>query len=132
MNTAYRTHHCGALRLEDVGKEVSLCGWVQKSRDLGYILFVDLRDRYGITQISIKSDDQADIYAEARKLGREFVIQVKGVCAERESKNDKIATGAIELVPTEMHILNDAKLPPFLIEDETDGLEDLRMEYRYL
>ncbi|MFK7921014.1 MAG: aspartate--tRNA ligase [Bacteroidia bacterium] len=132
MNTAFRTHNCGELRLTDVGKEISLCGWVQKSRDLGYILFMDLRDRYGITQVSIKSDDQADIYTEARKLGREYVVQVKGVLAERESKNDKMPTGEVELVPTEINILNESKLPPFLIEDETDGLEDLRMEYRYL
>ncbi|MEL6625323.1 MAG: aspartate--tRNA ligase [Bacteroidota bacterium] len=132
MQTAFRTHSCGELRLDHAGQNVSLCGWVQKSRDLGYILFLDLRDRYGITQISIKSDEQKDVYDAARKLGREFVIQVKGVVAERESKNDKIPTGHVEIVPTELNILNESQLPPFLIEDETDGLEDLRMEYRYL
>ncbi|MEM9985397.1 MAG: amino acid--tRNA ligase-related protein, partial [Bacteroidota bacterium] len=132
MNTAYRTHTCGALRLEHQGQTVSLCGWVQRSRDLGYILFIDLRDRHGITQISIKSDQRADLYEEARKLGREFCIQVKGKVAERESKNPKLPTGEIELIPEELVVLSTSKLPPFLIEDETDGLEDLRMEYRYL
>lgn len=132
MQTAFRTHTCGALRLDDKGKNVSLCGWVQRSRDLGYILFVDLRDRHGITQISIKSDEQKALYDEARKLGREFCIQVKGSVAERESKNPNLPTGEVELVPSELEILSTSALPPFKIEDETDGLEDLRMEYRYL
>lgn len=132
MKTALRTHNCGALRPEHVGQEVSLTGWVQKSRDLGYILFVDLRDRYGVTQVSIKSDDQAELYAEAKKLGREFVIRVVGKVAKRENANPKLATGEVEVVPSSLEVLNSSKLPPFLIEDETDGLENLRMEYRYL
>jgi aspartyl-tRNA synthetase len=132
MKTAFRTHNCGELRLAHVGQEVTVCGWVQKSRDLGYILFMDLRDRYGITQISVKSDEQSEIYQEAKKLGREFVVQVKGTVSERESKNLKIPTGEIEVIPQSITVFNDSKLPPFLIEDETDGLEDLRMEYRYL
>lgn len=132
MKTTFRTHNCGELRIADAGKQVTLCGWVQKSRDLGYILFVDLRDRYGITQISVKSDEQPEIYEAARKLGREFVISVTGTLAERESKNTKIPTGEVEIVPSSLEILNASKLPPFLIEDETDGNEDLRMTYRYL
>ncbi len=132
MKTTFRTHNCGELRIADAGKQVTLCGWVQKSRDLGYILFVDLRDRYGITQISVKSDDLPEIYEVARKLGREFVISVTGIVAERESKNTKIPTGEVEIVPTSLDILNASELPPFLIEDETDGNEDLRMTYRYL
>ena len=132
MKTALRTHNCGALRPDHVGQEVALTGWVQKSRDLGYILFVDLRDRYGVTQVSIKSDDLPEIYAEAKKLGREFVIRVVGKVAERESKNPKLPTGEVEVIPTSLEVLNTSKLPPFLIEDETDGLENLRMEYRYL
>lgn len=132
MKTTFRTHNCGELQIADAGKQVTLCGWVQKSRDLGYILFVDLRDRYGITQISVKSDDLPEIYEAARKLGREFVISVTGIVAERESKNTKIPTGEVEIVPTHLDILNASELPPFLIEDETDGNEDLRMTYRYL
>lgn len=132
MKTTFRTHNCGELQIADAGKQVTLCGWVQKSRDLGYILFVDLRDRYGITQISVKSDDLPEIYEAARKLGREFVISVTGIVAERESKNTKIPTGEVEIVPTSLDILNASKLPPFLIENETDGNEDLRMTYRYL
>lgn len=132
MHTALRTHTCGQLRQEHVGQTVTLCGWVQKSRDLGYILFVDLRDRYGITQISIKSEEMGAVYDQAKKLTREFVISVTGKVAERESKNPKMPTGAIEIVPDSLEILNSAKLPPFLIEDDTDGLEDIRMEYRYL
>ncbi len=130
--TSFRTHTCGDLRLADAGQSVALCGWVQKTRDLGYILFIDLRDRFGVTQISIKSDEQADLYQEARKLGREFVIRVQGQVHERESKNPKLPTGEVEVFPDSLSVLNEAKLPPILIEDETDGLEDLRMEYRYL
>ncbi len=132
MQTSLRTHHCGELRLSHTDQKASLCGWVQRSRDLGYILFIDLRDRYGITQISIKSDENRDIYERARKLGREFVVNFQGTVKERESKNPNIPTGEVELIPSRMEIMNQAKLPPFLIEDETDGLEDLRMEYRYL
>ncbi|MEL6675893.1 MAG: aspartate--tRNA ligase [Bacteroidota bacterium] len=132
MQTAYRTHTCGELRLAQAGQEVTLTGWVQKTRDQGYILFLDVRDRYGVTQVSIKSDEQPEAYQLARKLGREFVVQVTGTVKERESKNPKLPTGDIEIVPSSMQVLNEAKLPPFLIQDETDGLEDLRMEYRYL
>lgn len=127
-----RSHTCGELRPAHIGQEVTLCGWVQKARDLGYILFFDMRDRYGITQISIKSDELVDLYAKAQTLGREYVLEVKGTVVERESKNDKIPTGHIEIVPSEINILNEAKLPPFKIEDDTDGGEELRMEYRYL
>ncbi|WNJ20924.1 aspartate--tRNA ligase [Pontibacter sp. G13] len=132
MNTSLRTHTCGELRMEHVGQEVTLCGWVQRSRDLGYILFVDLRDRYGITQISLKSQEQEELYNQARKLGREFVVSITGTVAERESKNPNIPTGEVELIPASMTILNESVLPPFMIEDETDGLEDIRMQYRYL
>jgi len=127
-----RTHTCGELSIADLGKEVQLCGWVQKSRDLGGMTFVDMRDRYGITQLAFNSDDDASLRASARELGREYVIQVSGSVIERASKNLKIPTGEIEIKVTSLTILNPAKLPPFLIEDETDGGEDIRMKYRYL
>lgn len=127
-----RTHTCGELSIADLGKEVQLCGWVQKSRDLGGMTFVDMRDRYGITQLAFNSDDDASLRASARELGREYVIQVSGSVIERASKNLKISTGEIEIKVTSLTILNPAKLPPFLIEDETDGGEDIRMKYRYL
>jgi aspartyl-tRNA synthetase len=127
-----RTHTCGELTIKDLGKEITLTGWVQKSRDLGGMTFVDIRDRYGITQLAFNSDDDADLRAKARELGREFVISVSGIVIERSSKNLKIATGEIEIKVSQLDILNPAKLPPFLIEDETDGGEDLRMKYRYL
>ncbi len=127
-----RTHTCGELTIKDLGKEITLTGWVQKSRDLGGMTFVDIRDRYGITQLAFNSDDDADLRAKARELGREFVISVKGTVIERSSKNLKIATGEIEIKVSQLDILNPAKLPPFLIEDETDGGDDLRMKYRYL
>lgn len=132
MKTAFRTFTCGELRMSHIGTTVSLAGWVQKTRDLGYILFLDVRDRYGITQVSIKSQELPDLYEKAKSLGREFVISVEGIVAERESKNTKIPTGEIEIIPQNIEILNAAKLPPFLIEDETDGNEELRMKYRYL
>ncbi|MDX2285740.1 MAG: aspartate--tRNA ligase [Bacteroidia bacterium] len=132
MQTTLRTHTCGELRLEHAGQIVTLGGWVQRSRDLGYILFVDLRDRYGITQLSFRSDTQAELYAQARKWGRESVVMATGVVMERESKNPKLPTGEIELNPTSVTLVSEAKLPPFLIEDETDGSEELRMTYRYL
>ncbi|NOK86066.1 MAG: aspartate--tRNA ligase [Chloroflexi bacterium AL-W] len=131
-STVFRTHTCGELRLEHIQQSVTLSGWVQGTRDLGYLLFLDLRDRYGITQVSIKSDEQKAIYDQARRLGREYVIQVTGVVAERESKNPKLPTGLIEVVPTKLEILNSADVPPFIIEEDTDGGEDLRMKYRYL
>ncbi len=128
----YRTHTCGELTLADLGKEVLLSGWVQKSRDLGGMTFIDMRDRYGITQLTFNSDDNAELRASARELGREYVIKVTGTVIERSSKNLKIPTGEIEIKVTELEVLNSSKLPPFLIEDETDGGEDLRMKFRYL
>ena len=127
-----RTHTCGELTLADLGKEISLCGWVQKSRDLGGMTFVDIRDRYGITQLAFNTDDNAELRAKARELGREFVINVQGIVIERSSKNLKMPTGEIEISVSAITILNPAKLPPFLIEDETDGGDELRMKYRYL
>ena len=127
-----RTHTCGELTISDLEKEVTLTGWVQKSRDLGGMTFVDMRDRYGITQLTFNSDDNAALRAQARELGREYVIKVSGKVIERSSKNLKISTGEIEIKVSNLEILNKAKLPPFLIEDETDGGEDLRMKYRYL
>lgn len=128
----HRTHTCGQLRLEDIGKGVTLSGWVQTSRDLGGMTFIDVRDRYGITQLTFDGDDDETLRSSARDLGREYVIQVRGTVVERSSKNNKIPTGEIEIKVTELTILNTAKLPPFTIEDETDGGEDIRMKYRYL
>ena len=127
-----RTHTCGELTIIDLEKGVTLTGWVQKSRDLGGMTFVDMRDRYGITQLTFNSDDNAALRTQARELGREYVIKVSGKVIERSSKNLKISTGEIEIKVSNLEILNKAKLPPFLIEDETDGGEDLRMKYRYL
>ena len=128
-----RTHTCGELRIEDVNKKVTLTGWVQRLRDKGSLLWIDLRDRYGITQLFLEEgkSDTALILA-TRQLGREFVIQATGIVSERISKNDKIATGAIEVKLESLEVLNSSKLPPFTIEDDTDGGEDLRMKYRYL
>ena len=128
-----RTHTCGELRISEVNKEVILCGWIQRQRDKGSVLWVDLRDRYGITQLIFEEGKTAPgLLAQARKLGREFVVRAKGKVQERHSKNDKLATGAIEVWVSELEILNEAKLPPFTIEDETDGGDELRMKYRYL
>lgn len=128
-----RTHTCGELRIEHVGQEVTLTGWVQRARDKGGMLWVDLRDRYGITQLSLEEGvTDPEIFRVARSLGREFVLKVRGTVIERSSKNDKIPTGGIEVKPAAIEVLNPAKLPPFLIEDETDGGDDLRMKYRYL
>jgi len=128
-----RTHTCGELRLSDVGKSVTLCGWVSKVRDKGGIVWVDLRDRYGITQLMAEEGREAvSTLTEMRKLGREYVICAQGVVIERYAKNDKIPTGEVEIQLSSVEILNPAKLPPFLIEDETDGGDDLRMQYRYL
>lgn len=132
MHTHFRSHTCGELRISDISTKVTLSGWVQGTRDLGYLLFLDLRDRYGITQVSIKSQELPELYEKAKSLGREFVIQVTGEVLERESKNLKIPTGEIEVIPSSIEVLNPAKLPPFLIEDATDGSEELRMKYRYL
>ncbi len=129
----YRTHNCGELRMEHVGQSVTLSGWVQKGRDKGFMMWIDLRDRYGITQLIFSEEQTSDeLFTKARTLGREFVIRVKGEVIERQSKNDKIPTGNIEVMVTDLDILNPSKLPPFTIEDQTDGGDDIRMKYRYL
>ena len=127
-----RTHSCGELNLLNVNQSVTLSGWVQRSRDLGGMTFVDLRDRYGITQLAFNMETNSALCMEARKLGREFVISVKGTVKERESKNTKISTGEIEIIVSELNVLNTAKTPPFTIEENTDGGDELRMKYRYL
>ncbi|WP_347159700.1 aspartate--tRNA ligase [Pontibacter chitinilyticus] len=128
-----RTHTCGELRIYNVGEEVILTGWVQRLRDKGGMLWIDLRDRYGITQLSLEEGlTPPALFDQARSLGREYVIRATGKVVERYSKNDKIPTGAIEVQVKKLEILNPSKLPPFLIEDETDGGDDLRMRYRYL
>jgi aspartyl-tRNA synthetase len=128
----HRTHTCGELTLADLGKTVTLSGWVQKSRDLGGMTFIDVRDRYGITQLTFNADDDASLRTSARELGREYVIKVTGEVIERSNKNSKISTGDIEIKVSNLEILNAAKLPPFTIEDETDGGDDIRMKFRYL
>ncbi len=128
----HRTHTCGELTLADLGKTVTLSGWFQKSRDLGGMTFIDVRDRYGITQLTFNADDDASLRASARELGREYVIKVTGEVIERSNKNAKISTGDIEIKVSNLEILNAAKLPPFTIEDETDGGDDIRMKFRYL
>ena len=129
----YRTHNCGALRMADIGTEVTLSGWVQKSRDKGFMMWIDLRDRYGITQLIFTEEKTPPaLFEMARSLGREYVVKVKGTVIERSSKNDKIPTGDIELEILDLEILNVSKTPPFTIEDETDGGDELRMKYRYL
>ena len=127
-----RTATCGDLRITDVNKEVTLCGWVQKTRDLGGMTFIDLRDRYGVTQLTFNPDWNKTLCEQARTVGREFVLQIKGIVIERESKNRNNPTGDIEIKVTELNILNAAITPPFTIEDETDGGDELRMKYRYL
>jgi len=128
----YRTHTCGELRIEHVGQTVTLSGWVQKVRNLGAMTFADLRDRYGITQLVFDEKATENLKETANELGREYVIQAKGLVRERSSKNDKIPTGTIEVEVTELHILNKSILPPFTIEDQTDGGDEIRMKYRYL
>lgn len=129
----YRSHSCGELNATHINKEVTLAGWVQKSRDKGFMNWVDLRDRYGVTQLLFdESRTEKSLFELAKTLGREFVIQVKGTVIERESKNPNMATGEIEILVSQMTILNEAITPPFTIEDETDGGEDIRMKYRYL
>ena len=128
----HRSHTCGELNLENNGVNVTLSGWVQKTRDLGGMTFVDLRDRYGITQLVFNMDTDADLCAQARKLGREFVIKVTGAVVERENKNPNNPTGDIEIDVKSLDVLNASKVPPFTIEDNTDGGDDLRMQYRYL
>jgi aspartyl-tRNA synthetase len=129
----YRSHNCGELNASHINTEVTLAGWVQKSRDKGFMNWVDLRDRYGITQLMFdESRTDRAVFELAKTLGREFVVQVKGTVIEREAKNKNMATGDIEILVTELNILNASLTPPFTIEDETDGGEDIRMKYRYL
>lgn len=129
----YRSHSCGELRTSHIGTEVTLAGWVQKSRDKGFMIWVDLRDRYGITQLIFDEERTPQAMMEkAKSLGREFVIQVTGTVIDRESKNSKMPTGDVEVLVSSLEILNPSKLPPFTIEDSTDGGEDIRMKYRYL
>ena len=128
----YRTNTCGELRLSDAGKNVTLAGWVQRVRKMGGMIFVDLRDRYGITQLVFNESDDSELCARASKLGREFCIQVVGEVSERESKNNALPTGDIEILVKELNILSKSATPPFTIEDNTDGGDDIRMKYRYL
>lgn len=128
----YRTHNCGELRIENVGQEVTLSGWMQSNRDFGGLTFIDLRDRYGITQLVFNMDDDAELCERARKLGREFVLKITGIVRERSNKNPNRPTGDVEIDVKSLEVLNESKVPPFTIEDETDGGDDLRMKYRYL
>ena len=128
----YRSHTCGELRPSHIGQSVTLSGWLQKSRDLGGMTFIDLRDRYGITQLAFNMEENAEVCEQARKLGREFVLKIEGEVIERSSKNKKIPTGEIEIKVSKITILNGSKTPPFTIEDETDGGEEIRAQYRYL
>lgn len=127
-----RTHTCGELKILNVGNRVTLAGWVQKSRDLGGMTFVDIRDRYGITQLVFNAETNPELCAKARMLGREFVIQAHGMVAERSNKNTKLNTGDIEIIMEQLDVLNESKTPPFTIENNTDGGDELRMKYRYL
>jgi len=129
----YRSKNCGELRIEHVGQEVTLAGWVNISRIISKeLVFVDLRDRYGITQLALNNDSRAEDLELSKNIGREFVIQAKGIVRERSSKNKDRATGDIEIEVTELTVLNESKTPPFTIESDTDGGEDLRMKHRYL
>jgi len=128
----YRTHTCGELRIENIGENVTLAGWVQRVRNIGGMIFIDLRDRYGITQLGFNMELDAQIGEKARKLGREFVVQVSGEVIERESKNMQMETGEIELKVLALDILNASAVPPFTVDDETDGGEEIRMKYRYI
>ena len=128
----FRTHTCGELRLANLGENVTLAGWVQRTRKMGGMTFVDLRDRYGITQLVFNNEVNAELCEQANHLGREYVLQVRGTVAERSAKNNKVATGDIEIIVNEMTVLNVSATPPFTIEDETDGGDDIRMQYRYL
>jgi len=132
LKDMYRTKTCGELRIANVNQEVILAGWVQKARKFGGMIFVDLRDRYGITQLVFNQEINADLCEEAEKLGREWVVQAKGIVAERSNKNPNISTGDIEIIVSELKVLNPSETPPFTIETDTDGGDDLRMKYRYL
>ena len=127
-----RTHTCGELNISNLGQTVTLCGWVQKSRDLGGTTFIDVRDRYGLTQLVLNIDTDETLRETGKSLGREFVIMVTGKVIERTSKNLKMVTGEIEIAVESLEVLNPSKVPPFMIEDETDGGEELRAKYRYL
>ncbi|HCC69663.1 MAG TPA: aspartate--tRNA ligase, partial [Bacteroidales bacterium] len=128
----YRTHNCGELNISHKGEKVVLSGWVHKSRDLGGMTFIDLRDRYGKTQLVFNMESKPGLCVEARKLGREYVICVEGIIGERSNKNPKMKTGDIEIIVDRFEVLNESEIPPFTIEDETDGGDELRMKYRYL
>src|SRR5690606_20881287 len=129
----YRSHTCGDIRTSHINNKITLSGWVQKVRDKGFVVWIDLRDRYGITQLIFDEERSSkDILEKARSLGREFVIQVKGTVLERTSKNPNMPTGEVELLVSELKVLNKSLLPPFTIEDQTDGGDDIRMKYRYL
>lgn len=128
----YRTHTCGELNIKNTGQNVVLCGWLQRLRNLGGMTFIDLRDRYGITQLVFNMETDAGLCEKARKLGREFVLQAEGLVAERSNKNLKLPTGEIEIIVNKINILNTSKIPPFTIEDKSDGGDDLRMKYRYI
>ena len=129
----YRTHNCGELRSGDIGKKITLSGWVQRVRDKGAMVWVDLRDRYGITQLIFEEGiSQAELLKKSKFLGREYVIRVEGDVSERYSKNPELATGDIEIRPNAMEVLSESKVPPFTIERESDGGEELRMKFRYL
>ncbi|MEG2151230.1 MAG: aspartate--tRNA ligase, partial [Bacteroidaceae bacterium] len=128
----FRTHTCGELRISDIDKVVTLSGWVQRTRKMGGMTFADLRDRYGITQLVFNDELDAELCERANKLGREYVIQIQGTVNERSNKNKNIPTGEVEIVVSTLNILNVAETPPFTIEDNTDGGEDIRMKYRYL
>ena len=128
-----RSHNCGELKLSDLNKTVTLSGWVHKVRDKGFIIWIDIRDRYGITQLVFDENrSPKEVFHTAKKLSREFVIQISGKVIKRESKNNELETGEIELLVSELNILNQSETPPFTIEDKTDGGEELRMKYRYL
>ncbi len=128
----FRTNTCGELRISDAGKKVTLAGWVQRSRKMGGMTFIDVRDRYGITQVVFNIEHDADLCEQANHLGREFVIQITGTVAERTAKNSNMPTGDIEIIADSLRVLNPSEVPPFTIEDDTDGGDDLRMRYRYL
>ena len=129
----YRSHTCGELSLTDINREVTLAGWVHKIRDKGFVLWIDLRDRYGVTQLVFDETHTSEhLLEKARALGREFVIKATGIVIERESKNKNIPTGDVEIRVSGFTVLSPSKLPPFTIEDKTDGGEDIRMKYRYL
>ncbi len=128
----FRSNTCGELRLSDAGKKVTLAGWVQRARKMGGMTFVDVRDRYGITQVVFNNEVDADLCERANHLGREFVVQIEGTVSERSNKNKNIPTGEIEIIASGLNVLNTSDVPPFTIEDDTDGGDDIRMKYRYL